>query len=216
MECPLIDPAPASHAEVCAEKLTGWVLRKSFNGKFGGAVQDIAHEIRGAVIDFWGGDKKEAGTLARTAAFRMFSLIIDYEVIHLEQPYDLVLNGHTIQGKYALLRKRGGEQLPYILILHTDEPILRHDSTLPPDVITLSRYLHLHTTTQYSNAQILHYPVFRGKSWFNKTVNSTLAKTYLCSMLEIANLHPTFPVLGEHCKECISKPCLKVFKTWTK
>lgn len=216
IQCPLFDPAPPTHSDICAKELTRWALRESFNNKFTGEAKDIAHRVRGAVLDFWTGDKKEVGTLARTVAFRLFSLITDYKVIHLEQPYELVLNGNTIQGEYALLRKRIGEKLPYILILHTEEPAYRHDQILPPNIITLARYLHLHTSTNYNDAQILHYPVFRGKSWLNKTVNHTLAKTYLCSMLEVAQLHPQYPVLGDHCKGCVTKPCLEVFKTWIK
>ena len=212
IKCPLLVPVSVSDSEECAQELASWTLQQSFRGKFRGEAKDILHEMRGKVLDLWEGNKREIGTLARTVAFRMFSLVIDYEVIHLEQPYNLTLSGYTIQGKYALLRKRSGERLPYLLILHTNEPDLRKRQALPPDPVTMARYVHLYTTTQYTNAQVLHYPVFRGKVWFNKGLNIPLAKQYLESMLRVAAISPNFPVVGDHCSMCSTKPCLEVFK----
>jgi hypothetical protein len=211
IKCPLLVPMPASDSEACAQELASWTLQQSFRSKFKGEAKDILHNMRGKVLDLWKGDKRDIGTLARTMAFRLFILVTDYEVIHLEQPYNLILSGYTIQGKYALLRKRSGERLPYLLILHTNEPDLRRRQALPPDPVTMARYSHLYTTTQYTNAQVLHYPVFRGKVWFNKSLNVPLAKKYLESMLRIADLRQQYPVAGDHCLGCATKPCLEIF-----
>lgn len=217
-QCPLMDPADPSKEEVCANELASWILRQSFDGKFNGKIQDILHNIRGKVLELWSKNNTTSelgvsiGTLARTSAFRLFNLVLDFEVVHLEQPYNLILSGYTIQGKYALLRKRKGEELPYVLILHSTEPNMRKEQILPPDVATLARYVHAHVNAGHTNAQILHYPVFRGNIWYNKTINITLAIEYLISILKTAQIHPEFPSAGNHCVRCVSKPCLEVFK----
>jgi len=221
-QCPLIDPAPPSKEELCANALTTWVLRQAFEDKLKGDPQKILHDIRGELLNLYYKlfETSQAefdweipiGTLARTAAFRIFNLILDFEVIHLEQPYNLILSGYTIQGKYALLRKRKGECLPYVLVLHTTEPALRKEQVLPPDVITLARYIHVYVNSGYKSAQVLHYPVFRGNMWYNKTMNISLAIEYLISMLKTAQIKPEFPSAGSHCAKCIDKPCLEVFK----
>lgn len=211
MQCPMMTPTSPSPAETCAYALASWVLRQSFEGKFVGKPEEQLHKIRGKVIELWKGDKAEVGVVSRTAAYRLLNLIFDYEVMHLEQPYNLTLGGYTIQGKYALLRKRKGECLPNVLVLHTNEPDLKHDQALPPDVATLARYVHMVTNTGHNETQVLHYPVFRGKLWVNKTVNVPLAKRYLEGMLKVAALRPLFPIMGGHCAVCATKPCLEVF-----
>ncbi len=212
IQCPLMTPTSPSNAETCAYALASWTLRQAFESKFRGKPQDILHKIRGKVIELWEGNKAEAGIVSRTAAFRLFNLILDYEILHLEQPYNLILSGYTIQGKYALLRKRIGECLPHILILYTSEPELKHDQVFPPDVATLARYVHVYTNAGYIDAQVLHYPIFKGKPWINKTLNVALAKRYLEDMLRVVGLHVQYPVIGKHCVHCSTKPCLKVFK----
>lgn len=212
LQCPLIVPAKSSHEEECSNEMTKWILRQAFDGKLKGESQAVLHAIRGKVISTWQGDKKDIGILARTIAFRLFSLVLDFEVIHLEQPYQLVLDKHVIQGSYALLRKRAGERLFHILINHTNVPEIKKKQALPPDIVTLSRYTHLYTTTEYTDAQILHYPIFRGKAWLNKHINITLAKSYLNSILVTAANNPQYPVVGKHCDNCVTKPCMEAFK----
>lgn len=215
MQCPLMTPTGPSKMETCAYALASWALRQSFDGKFKGNPEDILHEMRGKVLDLWKGERHEVGSISRTVAFRLFSLVLDYEVVHLEQPYNLVLTEYTIQGKYALLRKHIGAHLPHILILYTTEPELKNTQALPPDVTTLARYLHLYTTTEYTDAMVLHFPIFRGKPWMNKSIDLSLARKYLESMLKVASLNPFFPIRGKHCDNCATKPCLKVFEKGT-
>lgn len=216
-QCPIM-VAELSKVDECAHKLTAWVLRQSFDGKLVGSPQDILHNIRGKVLELWDKVNKEdriscdAGTLARTAAFRIFNLVLDYEVIHLEQPYNLILSGYTIQGRYALLRKRKGECLPYVLILHSSEPSIRKEHALPPDIASMSRYLHILTNTEHKDAQLIHYPVFKGKLWFNKYIDTILATDYLKNILKLSEMNPKYPSVGEHCTKCITKPCLQIFK----
>lgn len=213
-KCPLMAPTSPSHAEICAYALASWALRKSFDGKLIGKPTDILHEIRGQLIKLWKdtGSKEDPGEISRTAGFKLFNLLMDYEVLHLEQPYNLVLTSYTIQGKYALLQKRKGACLPHVLVLHTHEPDLKHDQALPPDPLTLARYLHVYTTTKYKDVQVLHYPVLRGKPWMNKQVNIALAQRYLGDMLKVATLQLKFPIMGSHCRDCSTKPCLGAFK----
>src|SRR5271166_3637041 len=211
VQCPMMTPTRPSHAETCAYALAAWVLRQSFAGKLLDTPAKNLHAIRGKMLELWEGDKLQAGALARTAAFRLFHLQLEYEVIHLEQPYNLILSGYTIQGQYALLRKRTGEHLPHVLVLHTSEPELRREQALPPDVATMARYLHAYTNEAHHNAWVLHYPVFKGKLWFNRGLDVPLATSYLESMLKVAALRPRYPVAGEHCAECAFKPCLEVF-----
>lgn len=215
MQCPLLVPTSPSKAETCANALTTWTLRQAFENKFLGKAEDILHNIRGKVLELWGESSIEAGTLSRTVAFRLFNLATDYEVVHIEQPYNLILSGYTIQGKYALLRKRKGECLPYVLVTHATEPELRHKQILPPDVTTLARFVHARTNGAYTDVQVMHYPMFKGKLWLNKTIDMSLATLYLESMLKVAALRPQYPVMGEHCVSCSTKPCLEVFE-WTK
>ncbi len=213
IRCPLMTPTGPSKAETCAYALALWVLRQSFENLFLGKPTEILHTIRGKMLDLWDGDKLSAGALSRTAAFRLFNLVMDYEVVHLEQPYNLILTkGYTIQGRYSLLRSRKGECLPHVLVLYTNEPDLRHDLTLPPDAITMARYVHVYTNAAHKNAQVLHYPIFKGKSWLNKGLDVALATQYLNAMLEVAAFNPRYPVMGSHCVECKTKPCLEVFR----
>lgn len=205
LKCPLLDGEILAPTKV--SQLTNWVLRKSFEGKFSELPEKVLHEIRGRILK----DYPKDGTLARVAGFRLFQLILDYEVIHLEQPYNLVLSGYTIQGQYALLRKKAGAKLPYVLVLRETEPDLRDTQAQPPDAITLARYVHVLTTTKHTNARVLQLPVFRGAAWTNRGLNLALAKQYLESMLKIATFRPSFPVAGEHCKSCVTKRCLGVF-----
>lgn len=211
LQCPLMAPTGPSNAETCANALASWVLRQSFEGKLLGIPTQILHNIRGKMIELWDGNKLEAGALSRTAAFRLFNLVLDYEVVHLEQPYNLVLSGYTIQGKYALLQKRKGECLPHVLVLHTTEPELKRIQTVPPDVISLARYCHVYINAAHKDARVLHFPIFRGKPWMNKGLNVALAEKYLQDMLRVASLRPQYPVPGEHCTSCATKPCLGVF-----
>lgn len=199
--------------DTCSRSLVTWALRKSFEGKLLKS-KDSLSEIRGKFIDLWKDAKiaKDPGTLARTVGYRVFTLLLDYEVVHPEQPYNLVLASHTIQGKYALLRKRKGEKLPFTLVLHTKAPTLQKGMALPPDPIALARYIHVHAQDGYSNAQMLHYPIYKGKLWLNKWINLELAKRYLLSILKAASLDPSHPVAGDHCKTCLTKPCMEVFK----
>lgn len=211
--CPLMTPASPSHAEVCAYTLASWTLRRSLEGEFKGSANDILHEIRGQVIKEWKkGSKEDPGLVSRTIGFRLFNLILDYEVLHLEQPYNLILAGYTIQGKYALLRKRRGASLPFMLALHTFEPKLKHDQILPPDVITVARYVHVVTCTKYKDVQVLHYPIIRGQMWTNKTIGIPLAQQYLEGILKVAALNPKYPSSGAHCESCVTKPCLEIFR----
>lgn len=213
LRCPMMDVERISTPEEnTAHDVTTWVLRQAFSRKFSEDPVKILHDIRGKMIESWEGDKLEAGNLSRAAAFRLLTLILDYEIIHLEQPYNLILSGYTIQGKYALLRKRKGDRNIIVLIVHTHEPDLRHKQTLPPDPLTLSRYLHASVTEAHKNVQVLHYPVLRGKSWFNRQVDATLAREYLDSMLKVIATKPIYPIIGSHCTRCKSKRCLEVFK----
>jgi len=211
IRCPLMTPTGPSKAETCAYALALWVLRQSFEDKLLGKPTEILHTIRGKMLELWEGDKLEAGALSRTAAFRLFNLVMDYEVVHLEQPYNLILRGYTIQGRYSLLRSRKGDRLPHVLMLYTHEPDLRHDLTLPPDVATMARYVHVYTNAAHKDAQVLHYPVFKGKPWLNKGLDVSLATLYLESMLRVVALRPEYPVMGSHCVKCETKPCLEVF-----
>ena len=208
-QCPLLTPTGPSHAETCAKALASWALRRAFEGSLKGKPVEILHEIRGKVLEVCGGSGN-AGTVARKTAFGLFNLMLDYEVLHLEQPYNLTLAGYTIQGQYALLRKRRGE-IPTVLVLYAEEPELRHNHALPPTVPVMARYVHVVTQTKYKDAQILNYPVLKGKPWINGALDLALAKQYLESMIRVASLRPQFPVMGEHCKRCTTKPCLGVF-----
>jgi hypothetical protein len=213
LQCPMIDPQPSSKSDKCAMALSTWVLRQSFLNKLIGKPEKVLDNIRKTLIEIWKDENVEGdpGVIARVAGFRLFSLVLDYEVIHLEQPYNLVLTGYTIQGKYALLRKRKGEYLPYVLIVHTNSPSLKKEQALPPDVISMSRHLHASTNAGYSNVQTLHYPVLSGQKWYDKYINSKLSAIYLTNMLRVIS-NPSYPVPGEHCSTCVSRPCLSIFK----
>lgn len=207
LKCPLLDPTYLTVSEK-VRLITNWALRKSFEGKFYNLLpENVLRQIRGRILE----DYPTEGTLARVTGFRLFQLITNYEVIHLEQPYNLVLSEYTIQGKYALLRKKAGERLPYVLVLREVEPELRNTQQFPPDVVTLARYIHVLTTTQYTNAKVLQFPVLRGEVWTNSNLSIDLAKRYLQSILKIAAIKPDFPIVGEHCNSCIAKRCLGVY-----
>lgn len=210
IKCPLMVPIEPAKTETCAKELALWVLHQSFEEKFKGQPADILHNIRGKVLDLWG-NNIEGGSISRTVAFRLFNLILDFEVMHLEIPYNLTLNGHTIQGKYALLRRRRENSAPNILVLHDIEPSIRKEQAIPPDIITIARHAHAYINTGRTNAVVLHFPVFRGKPWYNKHISIPLAIKYLSDMLKIASLNLQYPSMGEHCKECKTKACLEIF-----
>lgn len=211
-QCSLMPPKVLSELETNVNILTAWVLRQSFESKLTGEPEDILHKIRGKFISLFTKDKDRAGAYSITIAFRLFNLILDYEVLHLEQPYDLILDGYTIQGKYALLRKRKGIKTPHILVIHINEPDLKHDHSLPPDIITMSRYTHLITNTGYKEGYVLHYPLLKGRHWINKKLDISLINLYLRNITKHSVLNLQFPSMGAHCKGCNTKPCLTVFK----
>lgn len=206
LKCPLLDPSYDGVVDKIIP-MANWVLRKSFDGKLNGRPDQILHEIRGRILEDFPAD----GTLARVAGYRLLQLVLHYEVVHLEQPYSLSLSGYTIEGKYALLRKRSGAKLPHVLVLHDIEPDIRNTQAQPPDVVTLSRYVHVLTATSHKDARVLHYPVIRGSTWTNRDLKLPLAKRYLESMLKVATLRPEFPVVGGHCESCATKRCMEVF-----
>lgn len=212
LKCPMMSLISSSKKELCSYALASWALRRSFEGKLFGKPDTVLPEIRGKVIELWKSNNVEGdpGVIARTAGFRIFTLLTDYEVLHVEEPYNLSLAGYTIQGRYAMMRKRKGEKLPYVLILHTYEPNLKQQATNPPDVPTLSRYVHATTNGGYVNAQVLHYPILSGRMWMNKIINNRLAVKYLQSMLEVASVKASHPIPGDYCNLC-TKPCLEVF-----
>lgn len=205
VQCPIMDPTPVK-ADVANSQLVGWALRQSFHGKITGTPESVLSELRGKFLTA-GAD----GTAARRAGYRLFRLLIDYEIIHPEQPYSLIVSGYTIQGQYALLRSRKGERLPHVLLVHPRVPKQRATQSIPPDAVSLARLFHVRTSTEYTNARLLHYTLAKGKSWITRDLDVDLARKYIESILKIAALNPYFPIAGDHCQHCGTKPCLKVF-----
>lgn len=224
--CPIMVERSPTNVGLCSRLLVEKVLRHAFEGKIV-SLEDIRKNFtllwnsaytHGIDIKSWKpppikvGDPYWAGIRnGRTISYRLFSLILNYEVLHPEQLYNLILNGYTIQGSYALIRKRKGASIPSVLIPYIHAPTLQHDQVVPPRPIALSRYVDAKMSEVYKEIHVLHYPLLKGKEWTNKYINEALAKTYLCSMLEVAKLNPNYPTLGNHCIDCSTKPCMEVF-----
>ena len=206
VHCPIMDPEPPTQLETAGRELSAWALRQSFQGKLVGKPEEVLHDIRGRVLEYI-----SDGTKARRIAYRLFKLLLEFEVVHLEQPYNLIVAGYTIQGEYALLRSRKGECIPHVLIVHPEEPSQRNFHAMPPDTVSLLRLLHARTNTKFSNARLLHYALTSAKYWIVKDLNTGLARKYVEDIIKVAALRPQFPSIGEHCRRCRSKPCLGVF-----
>lgn len=222
-KCPIMVSQSPSEVGLCGYLLASKALRAAFEGK-----HPVLADIRGDYIRLWNqawfkgkenkipipkaGDPYWKGIHSgRTISYRLFNLLLAYEVLHPEQSYYLILNGYTIQGSYALLRKRKGAGIPTVLILYMHAPTLQHDQAVPPRLVALSRYVDAKMSEVYKEIHVLHYPLLKGKEWINKYINEALAKVYLYSMLEVENTSPVYPTIGEHCKDCSTKPCLEVF-----
>lgn len=224
--CPMLVPMKTSNLESCAYALAEKVIRQSFEGKL-----PVLEDIRKQFTDLWNsawylgidrklwrtpplkvGDPYWAGIhLGRTISFRVFSLVLDYEVMHPEQPYNLILNGYTIQGRYALLRKRKGARVPSVLVLHMQSPAMKHEHSMPPDPISLARYVDMKMGSFHKDVHVLHYPLVKGKEWLNKHVDEPLAKDYLHNMIKVVLLNPRYPAIGSHCADCETRPCMEVY-----
>lgn len=225
--CPMFVPGEQSKLELCADTLTTIAIRRAFEGKLL-KLEDIRSQFTylWGCSNFSGTDSKawcippmKAGNpywvgihQGRTISFRIFSLVAGYEILHPEQPYNLILNGYTIQGRYALLKKPGRSGIPNVLVTYLNAPSLRHEIAMPPDPISLSRYVDVKMATMYKEVYVLHYPLLKGKEWQNKEINEAVAKRYLSSMLDVVALNPRYPTAGSHCMGCEDKPCMEVFK----
>lgn len=225
-KCPIMVTEDLTDVEFCGYLLAERVLRHEFEGERA-SLEDIRKDFTflwnaawfpGVDYKTWKAPPMKAGSLywkginaGRTISYRLYSLLLDYEVLHPEQPYNLILNGYTIQGKYTLLRKKKGAKIPNVLMLYMNAPAIQHDQAIPPIVTLLCRYVDVKMTETYHEVHVLHYPLLRGKAWTNRLLNEVLAKKWICSMLEVAKLKPDFPTMGEHCKDCSTKPCMEVF-----
>lgn len=213
-QCPILVPNGPSKLEFCSFALMRWALRKFFQSS--SMSNSFLSDLRGKFLDEFKklstdkAETEEAIKYCASIARRIFELVVEYEVLHPEQPYDLILGKYTIQGEYALIRKRNEGAKPYVLVLHNAAPTARYDAKLPPDFISLARYINVRNETQYRDIGILHYPVIRGKPWTIKYINETIAHDYLHGILKAMNNLPLFPSFGSHCAGCLTKPCMKV------
>jgi hypothetical protein len=152
---------------------------------------------------YWQGPKR-----APTVSRKIFDLITHYEILHPEQPYELVLNGYTIQGRYALVRKTTESGHPTVLVVHNKEP--RHKAS--PDLLSLARFVHVKMThLQYHEVDILHFPLLRSKPWRQINIDEKLATNWIKNAIFAIANNRTFPTAGPHCATCTTKPCMKVF-----
>lgn len=216
--CPLYDRKEEGNLEKAAADTLRFILLRIFKG-----IHDrpTVAFIREKYVDIWNnywfGDQPkvipnsgpywEGPKRAATVGRKIYELISRYTVIHPEQPYNLLLNGYTIQGQYALLCRNGENGYPYILVTHSQD--YRHK--IYPDLMSLARFIHVKMTHQYMIVNILHFPLLRSKPWKHSNIDEKIATKWVSNVLSLIYKDEKFPTLGPHCSTCLSKSCLKVF-----
>jgi hypothetical protein len=216
--CPLYNPPTAEPIQVQAEGLFKWAMLRTFDG-----IHDPPDltGLRERYVSLWNkhwfGDQPktlpatgpywDGPKASRGVARRIFEFLDKYEVVHPEQPYDLKVDKYTIQGRYALVRRKTQTGHPSVLVVHDRAPLYKAS----PDLRSLARFTHANTTEYYKEIGILHLPLLRGQVWSQVDINETLATTWLRAILDqIPGVQ--YPVPGSHCMSCEGKPCMGVFR----
>jgi hypothetical protein len=143
-----------------------------------------------------------------SVARRIFSFILDHEVIRPITPYELNFAGHRIVGKYALVRRNTGKQPPMVLMAPHSQQRKAFDK---PDPMALSRYLHATMQAGDEPIGIYSLPIIWGKPWKRKDIREPLVHAWLSNILNGVNANTVYPSPGFHCDTC-RRPCLEVFQ----
>jgi hypothetical protein len=216
--CPLMDiELSSTDIEECAYALLRWAILRKQDG-----LDVELPKLREKYVNLWNkkwfkdqeikvpdtGPYWEGPKKARIVAKRIYDLLLEYEILTPEQPYKLVLDCYTIQGLYALIRKKIGNKQVFVLVIHTSPTTYKAS----PDLRSLARHLHATKTyPNYNKIGLLHWTIIRGKEWKNKYINSNLSSNWLLTSLRLISSSEKFPVPGPHCVNCKSKACQEVF-----
>jgi hypothetical protein len=223
--CPILDPIVEDDKYICARQTLIWALRRTFDSH-----SCSIKELREKYVHFWNvkwfsypnrpkedgvpssGSYWEGPKQGNKTAKKIFELFRLYLILQPEQPYELPIEMYTIQGEYAIIRRRGKEGIPMVLIY---EDVERNHHSRPestfPEPSSLARYIHVKNTLhEYKEVGIYHIPLIHGTPWTNRYIEEKLATTMLGSIIRVAKSSPVYATPGSHCFKCSSKPCLKV------
>jgi hypothetical protein len=209
VKCPLTTPKIDLHEQMVFRVLSRVLLKAHDHiGTYSVSyLRDLLshnwEKYRGAVsdVEYFGGHRKNPGI-----AKRIGDLIRDYQFLGPLVSYELVLNGCSITGEYAVARPWRKESLLLCVSLRRSKPPQYYPY---PDYVACARWLHLQSREPGRDIQILHVPVLRGEAWIEKDVQLPLVRGLLDEILELMRRPLKVPNAGPHCKSCMLRNCLE-------
>lgn len=152
---------------------------------------------------YWEGPK-----LGRSAASRIYTLLLQYEVLQPITVYELVIDSYTIKGEYALLKKRAKNAPVCILVPHS-RPYFR---TEQPEITGLLRFWHARSMfPSYRDMSIIHVPLFRGRTSWQNPSDLPIVLAYIQGIISLYSTGIRYPSVGSHCDSCKSRKCMEAF-----
>lgn len=213
--CPLFDPPAVSDLEKAVIQTVAVSVLRAFQGK-PLSLKDIHQKF----VDswkreffkesppptlpisgpYWDGPKR-AGRVGNI----ILTLLAKYDVVQPIQPYELTMNGYTIQGRYGILRRRVKDGF-YGALTMTSKPTLYREFPAPVDLV---RHIHLTRTHDYAKIGMVYVPTLRGPMWSRKHVDYKLAEAWVEGILPRIGSVTVNP--GSHCRLCVSRKCMQIF-----
>jgi hypothetical protein len=216
LTCPLLSPVDTLRdPAACAERLMQWALLEAFNGRL-----VPAPNLRSKFLWFWqqqdpSGVKDalfyQAVRNGNTAAKRIYMFLQLFEPLIPVTSYEMLIDGQTVLGQYAMVQRRGrsrsGYKKPLLLMVHSRRPKFHQC----PDVVEMLRYLHVMRSTTATEVGIYHLPLLEGTAWERRQVDVALVAKWVSAILKTVEM-PKYPVAGNHCDRCALKTCREVFR----
>lgn len=145
----------------------------------------------------------EAIRKGRRFITKLIILIKKYDVIHPIQSYSYHIDGHIIEGSYALIQKRSETEVPLVLNLFYNRPL----SFQLPNLLSSIRWLN--SKNDYMDTGLYNFCLFRGDDWKIKDLNEPLIRSWIHAIINEISSMVLYPNAGSHCSSCVGKDCLK-------
>ena len=196
-----------------AEQTFRWALRERHNGVIR-PVTDLRARFVALWSESWGNATKtqaywKGPDAARSFGRRLYEFLLNLEVIHPFQPYELELEAGTVYGENALVLCRPVRREPYQLVVNARLRRPRSREIQIPNYQGLAQWLAVRQKSEEVNLGIVNMPLLWGDRWTVQTVDEALARTWINAIVRSAAENLVFPRIGKQCETC-SKPCKKV------
>jgi hypothetical protein len=211
--CPLFDGVEVHPMEQPAEQTFRWALRERHSG----VIRPVT-DLRARFVEIWA---KAWGAAAKTSEYwkgpnmarsygrRLYEFLLNLEVIHPFQPYELKLGAGLVRGENALVLCRPARQEPYQLVVNTYLRRPQPDVLRVPNYRGLAQWLAARDQSESVDIGIVNMPLIYGDRWTVRNVDEALARTWINAIVKTAAENLMFPRAGKQCETC-SQPCKKV------